>query len=171
MLLSLFLRLTLLSMLAFGGAQSMLPEMYRVVVNVEHWMTAQNFADYFAIAQASPGPNMLIVTLVGWHVGQWQGAVVATIAATVPSSILALIAYKKIYNHKNLNVKRWVQYVSAPISVGLVVSSSANIAITLSQSWRMLVLSATTVLLVQTTKIHPLKLILAGGVFGALGFF
>lgn len=149
----------------------MLPEMYRVVVEVEHWMTGQNFADYFAIAQASPGPNMLIVTLVGWHVGQWPGAVVATIAATVPSSILALIAYKKIYNHKNLNVKRWVQYVSAPISVGLVVASTANIAMTLSQSWRMLAVSATTVWLVQNTKIHPLGLILMAGLLGVTGIF
>jgi chromate transporter len=157
-------------MLAFGGAQSMLPEMYRVVL-AEHWMTSQNFADYFAIAQASPGPNMLIVTLIGWHVSQWQGAIVATIAATVPSSILALIAYKKIYNHKNLNVKRWVQYVSAPISIGLVVASTANIALTLSQSWRMLLMSAATVWLVQNTKIHPLSLILVGGMLGATGFF
>jgi chromate transporter len=171
MLLTLFLRLVLLSMLAFGGAQSMLTEMYRVVVNVEHWMTAQDFADYFAIAQASPGPNMLIVTLVGWHVGQWQGALVATVAATVPSSILALIAYKKIYNHKNLSVKRWVQYVSAPISVGLVVASSANIAITLSQSWRMLAVSAATILLVQNTRVHPLTLIFLGGLLGTAGLF
>jgi chromate transporter len=169
MLLDLFLRLSVISLLAFGGAQSMLPEMFRIVVQIEGWMTAQTFADYFAIAQASPGPNMLIVTLVGWHVSGWAGAVVATVAACGPSSLLALLAYKKLYTHPNAFVRQWVQASAAPISIGLVVASSTHIALILTQSWRMLLATALSLLVVLCSRLHPLWLIAAGGAAGAAG--
>ena len=49
-----------LSLLAFGGTNSVLPEMQRQVVEVHAWVTAQEFAALFALAQAAPGPNMLV---------------------------------------------------------------------------------------------------------------
>ena len=58
----------LLSLFAVGGANSAMPEMHRVAVDVQHWMTDQQFADIFAISQLSPGPNVLIVTLIGYSV-------------------------------------------------------------------------------------------------------
>ena len=65
-----------LSLLAFGGANAVIPEMQRQVVDVHHWMTAQDFAAMFALAQAAPGPNMMVVGLVGWRVAGVAGAVV-----------------------------------------------------------------------------------------------
>ena len=53
----------LMSLLAIGGANSTIPEMHRVAVDVQHWLSNAQFADMFAIAQLSPGPNVLIVTL------------------------------------------------------------------------------------------------------------
>ena len=58
----------LLSLLAVGGANAVVPEIQRVAVDHHQWMTNTQFVDLFAIAQAVPGPNVLIVTLVGWHV-------------------------------------------------------------------------------------------------------
>ena len=58
----------LMSLFAIGGANSAVPEMYRVAVEIEHWMTGRQFADMFAIAQLTPGPNVIIVTLIGYHV-------------------------------------------------------------------------------------------------------
>ena len=55
-----------MSLFAVGGANSAIPEMHRVAVDVQHWMTDQQFADMFAISQLSPGPNVLIVTLIGY---------------------------------------------------------------------------------------------------------
>lgn len=49
-----------LSLLAFGGGNTILPEMQRAVVDVHHWMSAQEFSALFALAQAAPGPNMMI---------------------------------------------------------------------------------------------------------------
>ena len=58
----------MLSLFAVGGALSAIPEMHRVAVDVNHWMSDRQFADMVAIAQLSPGPNVLVVTLIGFHV-------------------------------------------------------------------------------------------------------
>ena len=58
-----------MSLFAVGGANSAIPEMHRVAVDVNHWLTDKQFTDVYAIAQLSPGPNVLIVTLIGYSVG------------------------------------------------------------------------------------------------------
>lgn len=78
-----------LSLVAFGGASAVVPEMHRLVVDQQHWMTAKEFTDLFAIAQTAPGPNMMIVTLVACHVAGIKGAVLATLAFCTPGAILA----------------------------------------------------------------------------------
>ena len=79
----------LMSLFAIGGANSAVPEMYRVAVEVEDWMTDRQFADMFAIAQVTPGPNVIIVTLIGYHVAGVVGALVATLAMCGPTCIFA----------------------------------------------------------------------------------
>src|SRR5580704_714616 len=69
-----------LSFFSVGGAVSAVPEMHRLAVDTYHWMTDQQFADSFAIAMLSPGPNVLIVTLIGYQVAGIAGALVATFA-------------------------------------------------------------------------------------------
>ena len=63
-----------LSLLAFGGGNTILPEMQRQVTQVHPWLTPQEFAALFALAQAAPGPNMLISTLIGWRIAGLAGA-------------------------------------------------------------------------------------------------
>ncbi|MCX7159333.1 MAG: chromate transporter, partial [Proteobacteria bacterium] len=54
-----------LSLLSVGGAVSVLPEMHRSLVDVHGWMSGREFSDLFALAQAAPGPNVLVVSLFG----------------------------------------------------------------------------------------------------------
>ena len=82
----------LLSMMAIGGGVIMLaPDIQRYVVDSNHWITAQQFAAAYTIAQAAPGPNLLYVTLVGWWAAGWAGALVATLAIIVPPATLTLV--------------------------------------------------------------------------------
>ena len=75
-----------MSLFAVGGANSAIPEMHRVAVDVNHWLTDKQFTDVYAIAQLSPGPNVLIVTLIGYSVAGLLGALVATIAMCIPTA-------------------------------------------------------------------------------------
>jgi Chromate transporter len=56
------------SLFAVGGGNSAIPEMHRYAVDVQHWLSDRRFADSFALAQLTPGPNLIIVTLIGYHV-------------------------------------------------------------------------------------------------------
>ena len=73
-----------LSLFAIGGGNSAVPEMHRFAVDVQHWLTDRQFADSFALAQLTPGPNIIIVTLIGYHVAGVLGALVATLAMCGP---------------------------------------------------------------------------------------
>ena len=79
------------SLFAVGGANSAIPEIHRYAVDVQHWLSARQFADSFALAQLTPGPNLIIVTLIGYHVAGIAGAVVATLAMCTPTSVLAFV--------------------------------------------------------------------------------
>ena len=63
----------LMSLFAIGGANSAVPEMHGFAVEVQHRMTNQQFSDTFALAQLTPGPNVIIVTLIGYHVAGLVG--------------------------------------------------------------------------------------------------
>ena len=86
----------LMSLLAIGGANSAIPEMHRIAVDVRQWMTDAQFADMFAISQLSPGPNVLIVTLIGYHVAGIAGGLVATAAMCGPSAVVAYIVSRTL---------------------------------------------------------------------------
>ena len=78
-----------LSLFAIGGGNSAVPEMHRFAVDVEHWLSNQQFADSFALAQLTPGPNIIIVTLIGYHVAGILGALVTTLAMCGPPAVFA----------------------------------------------------------------------------------
>ena len=88
-LLSVFLHFIAISLFTVGGVISALPEMHRFAVDLEHWMTDRQFAEMFAIAQITPGPNMMIVTLIGYHAAGVLGGVVATLCVSLPPAVLA----------------------------------------------------------------------------------
>jgi chromate transporter len=78
-----------LSLLAIGGWASVLAPMHHQVVEVNAWMTQREFIDIFAITRAAPGPGAMIVTLIGWKMAGWWGAIVASLAIFIPSSALS----------------------------------------------------------------------------------
>jgi hypothetical protein len=78
----------LMSLFAIGGANSAVPEIHRFAVDVQHWMTDPQFSDIFGLAQLTPGPNVIVVTLIGYHVAGLAGALVATLAMCGPTCLL-----------------------------------------------------------------------------------
>ena len=165
----LFLEFALLSFVAFGGATALLPEMHRVVVENHHWLDDTTFTHLYAIAQAAPGPNVLVVTLIGWKVAGLPGALAATLAMCLPMSVLI---YLLIDRWEGFSGKRWQKAVSlgvAPLAVGLVFSGATLIAKSAGLGWAAWLLVAATVVANLRTKLHPLWFIAVGAVLGLLG--
>src|SRR5438067_4292838 len=102
----------LMSLFAVGGADAAIPEMYRVAVDVHHWMTEKQFADVFAISQLSPGPNVLIVTLIGYSVAGILGALAATLAMCGPTAVLAYYVSRLMERSSS---SRWPAMIQAAL--------------------------------------------------------
>ena len=158
----------LLSFLAIGGVNALLPEIHRRVVESAHWLTDADFSQAFAIAQAAPGPNLLIVSLIGWKVQGFLGALVSTVAICAPSSALTFAVAHVWDRFRDAPLRKAIQHGLAPVTVGLVLSSGCILARTVDHSAIAGGLTVATVVLALATRLHPLWM-LAGG--AALGVF
>jgi chromate transporter len=118
----------LMSLFAIGGANSAVPEMHRVAVEVKHWMTDQQFTDTFALAQVIPGPNVIIVTLIGYHVAGIVGAGVTTLAMCGPTCVLAFIVGRTVDRFSGARWQAVLQAGLVPVAIGLIASSAAVVA-------------------------------------------
>ncbi|HTW28863.1 MAG TPA: chromate transporter [Acetobacteraceae bacterium] len=159
----------MLSLLAVGGVTAVLPELQRQVTEVHRWMAPTDFAALFALAQAAPGPNMMVATLVGWRVARLAGAAVATLAMIGPSSVLTYLTAGAWHRFRHAAWRGWVQAGVTPVTVGLVMAAAALLARSTAQGVGTAALTLATAALVLTTRLHPLLLLAAGAALGFAG--
>ena len=114
----------LMSLFAVGGANAAIPEMHRVAVDIHHWLTDKQFSDVYAISQLSPGPNVLIVTLIGYYVAGIAGALIATLAMCLPTALLAYFVSRLLSRSKHISWPAVVQSALVPLSIGLMAASA-----------------------------------------------
>ncbi|QWD83103.1 chromate transporter [Polynucleobacter sp. MWH-P3-07-1] len=168
-LIALFLKFSAFSLIAFGGVNALLPVLLELTVYQEHWLDLQTFSDYFAIAQAAPGPNFMTVTLIGWHMSGVLGAFMATFAIIWPAGILVFFLQRFILKMQDPMKKKVVQYAAATLAIGLVLSSALEIALQINHGLMAYLLSGLTIAIVLLTRWHPLYLIALGALLGACG--
>lgn len=159
-----------LSLTTIGGGQSVVSEIHRQVVTQHGWIDEQGFVTLFALSRLAPGPGSLLVTLIGWVVGGWAGALVASVAIFVPSSLLVYGLALLWARHRGARWQRVIERALAPIAAGLILAASLTV-LEASQggalAWA--VAGGSTLLLV-TTRVSPFLLLGVGAaVFLAAG--
>jgi chromate transporter len=159
-----------LSLVAFGGGNTTLPEMHRQVVDVHHWMTSADFAALYALAQAAPGPNLMVVPLIGWQVAGLGGLLVTTFAIFGPSSVVTVIALHFWRRFKDKPWRAAVQAGLVPISVGLVAASAAIITRAVDHEWIFAAITAVSAAILLRFRVHPLWMLALGAAVGWTGF-
>ena len=155
-----------LSLISFGGMPSVLPEMQRLVVETNGWATPLEFVQLFAIAQAAPGPNVLIVSLIGWKAAGLPGAVVALLAACAPAAALAWWVTGLWERFKDSPWRKAIQRAIAPLVVGLTLSGGYVLCTPSTPDPRLWAIAAASATVMIMTKINPLWMLAAGGVVG-----
>ncbi|MGQ3027183.1 MAG: chromate transporter [Ferrovibrionaceae bacterium] len=162
----LFWQFAFLSLMAIGGANSIIAEIHRQVVDVQHWLSAQQFAAVFALAQAAPGPNVLVVSLIGWEVAGLAGALVATAGMCGPSCVLAYLAYR---GWARYGTRPWAVAIQAgltPITVGLLFSTGLLLATGGDNAWAGVAIAGFTAAVVLKSRINPLWLLAGAALVG-----
>lgn len=158
-----------LSLLAFGGCNSVLPEMHRIVVDRRHWMSGAEFTTLFALAQAAPGPNMMIVPLIGWRVAGAPGALVCAVAMFAPPSLLTAVTLRLWQRFKNHPLRIALQKALGPPTIGLVAASAWLITLGADRTPALFVLTIAVAVVATTTRLHPLWLLGSGAALGLSG--
>lgn len=156
-----------LSVLGFGGGKGIIPQMHADAVTRYHWLTSEQFTQFYTIGKLVPGPTTIFAALVGYAATPARpliGATVATIGMFVPSSAI-MVAFGALW--ERFQSSPWRAIVSrglAPAIVGLVWSSVLTIGRGAPSSSVAYVITAVVLLLMLRTKIAtPLLILLAGG--------
>jgi chromate transporter len=159
----------LLSLFAIGGAMAVVPEMHRQVVEVQHWMSDRQFADLFAIAQAAPGPNIIVVTLIGYQTAGIAGALTATAAMCAPSCVITYFVSRVFDRFRDAHGRIVVQAGLVPLSVGLFAAGTFVVARAADRSLVAVGVTLATAAVAYFSRFSPLWLFAAAGVLGYLG--
>ena len=160
----------LMSLFAVGGANAAVPEMQRLAVDVMKWMTSRQFADAFAIAQITPGPNVIIVALIGYHAAGVAGALVATLAMCGPTCILAFFAGRAWDRFKDARWRIIVQAGLVPVSIGLIAATALVLARAADHNWVAVAVTTATAAIGYWTRWNPLWAFGAAALIGFAGF-
>jgi len=169
LLLQLALSFAALSLVSIGGANVVVPEIHRQVVEQFAWMDNTTFSNLFAIAQAAPGPNVLLVSLIGWHVAGVAGLAVATIAILLPSGVLAFAAGRLVARWADT---RWIAIAKAglvPVAVGLILASGIVMARAADHDALGVMITAATATFVLLSDRNPLWALATAMVIGIGG--
>jgi chromate transporter len=170
-LVSIAVRFAILSLVAVGGVTAVIPEVHRIVVDVHHWATDAQFTQMFVIARAAPGPNMLLVTLIGWQVAGLPGALVATAAMVLPSCTLTYLVSRVWQRFRAARWRIAIEAGLAPIAVGLVIATGWIVARGAQETgWLTYAVTALTTALVVLTRLNPLWLFVGAGALGLFGW-
>lgn len=177
--LDLFGHYLLLSLMSVGGAISTTAEMHRYLVEQHHWLSAAQFNESIALAQAAPGPNVLFVALMGWHVGLNAGSMAAAllgVAVTmlgilIPSTMLTYVAAQWGHRNRELRAVRAFKQGMAPVVIALLLSTSFILAAAgrePARDWPLWLLALASGIVIWRTRIHLLWVLALGALAGAL---
>jgi chromate transporter len=166
--LPLFGHFLVLSMLAVGGAIVVAPEMHRLMVGQMHLLTDAQFNASIAIAQASPGPNVLFVAVLGYQAAGLPGAALTLAGIMLPSTLVAVAAARWTHARQDRQGIRAFKAGVAPITISLL-AATGWILTAEHPTVPVIVLTVATALLAWRTRIHVLWLIAVGAIAGAFG--
>ena len=162
--------LALISAISFGGIPGALPDLRNFVVGAHGWISDRDFANCFAVIQAIPGPNMILLTgFIGWKIGGLPAAIAAALATFAPSCTLCFVGYRWWDRFRAAPWQRIVRRGMAPVTIGLVVAGGTVMARIGDTSWPGLALTAAAIAIVLGTRLSPLWVIGLGALAGALG--
>ncbi|MDH4191107.1 MAG: chromate transporter [Betaproteobacteria bacterium] len=164
----LVLYFSLFSLISVGGVNALMPEIHRVTVDANHWMTSAEFTQLFAVSQAAPGPNVLIVSLIGWKLAGLPGALAGLAAICGPAATLSYWVGGYWDRLRDAPWRPVVQRGILPVTVGLVLASGYVIAAPDGLNWHNTLIASGSALIMYATRINPLWILFAGGALGGL---
>jgi len=113
---------------AFGGLGATLSLLERDLVKARGWLQSSDIAGALAYTKPLPGSTVVqVVTFLGWRIGGWAGAILATIAFLLPAFMIMTVAAAALFA---LPDAAWVRGALTGLQVAVV-------GILAAASWRL----------------------------------
>jgi chromate transporter len=157
------------SIIAVGGANAALPEMHRQTVDIHQWLSDRTFSELIAIAQASPGPNLVFVALLGDYIAGVPGALVAIVGMCAPSGVIAYLVARVIDRFEHARWRIVIQAGLVPVTIGLVASSAFIVARAADRTAVTFLITSVTFALCYWTRVTPLVALGLAAILGLTG--
>ncbi len=167
-LLSFAQHLALLSLFSVGGANVVLPDIYRYVVSEHQWIEESQFGSLVALSQAAPGPNVLIVAIIGYQVGGLLAAAVVFTAFLLPTSVLTYCVAHYGARVRQAPWARILQRGLGPLTAGLVLANGFIITGASGAGRAAYPMAIASAVLALRMRVNPVWIILGSGVIGGL---
>jgi chromate transporter len=157
-----------LSLICVGGGLGVIPEMQHQVVARHAWVSAREFVDGYTLAQLTPGPTMLVVAFVGYRAHGLLGAVLATVATFLPTSIIVVLVtgqWQRLRGH------RWAaaaERALLPIGIGLSTAGVYTLARSALHDLVTIAVALAAGVLLYLGRMPAMLVVLLGGVAGWL---
>ena len=159
-----------LSLLTVGGGMAAFPEMKVLTVDVHQWLTFAQLIHIYSVGQMAPGPNMMMIVVIGQWAGGFIGAMVTAIAFFGPTAVLAFLVAKGWRKLEKWPWRGSIQQGLAPVSIGLLLAGCFTMAKGAITGLETGALAVGTLLILLQYKINPALLVVAGAIIGILSF-
>jgi chromate transporter len=153
-----------LSLVSLGGGQSIIADMDKQVVALHGWLSQADFVELFGLSRAAPGPGSLLSTLIGWRVAGWPGAVAASLAFFLPSSLIAYGGARIWSRWQGSAWQKLAERGLAPIATALMLAGAFRVLLASSGGlapWG--IAAAAAALLILRPRLSPLLVLLGAG--------
>lgn len=147
----------------------MIPLITQEVVYTHGWVTMQELAQLIAISQMTPGPIAVsAATYIGYKTAGILGATLATVAVISPAFIIVMLLAKFYHILKSYSLTQRVLDGIKPVVVFLIAAAGLKLAQTEAAKFSAWLIAGGALMLMTKTKIHPISIIIFGGVLGIL---
>jgi chromate transporter len=161
---TLFIIFVPMSLLAVGGGASILAPIHHQMVEVHGWLTQREFIDVFAISRAAPGPGSIMVTLIGWKIAGWPGAIAASLGIFAPSSVLCFGVAKAWNRSRGSRFHTALEQGLVPLAAGLMIAGAIAILRASDTGPLGWAVAAASTSVMMWRSVHPLLVLSAGGI-------
>ncbi len=126
-LLQLFWEFLKIGLFSVGGGMATLPFLYDLSDKMG-WYTYAQLADMVAVSESTPGPvGINMATYVGYTVGGFGGAVLATLGVLVPGTVIVLIIAGMLARFRGNRYVEAAFYGLRPASTGLIAAAGVSV--------------------------------------------
>jgi chromate transporter len=163
-----FLYFLKIGAVVFGSGYVLLAVLRADLVSRLHWLTDAQLLDAIAVSQATPGPYFTVSTFIGYLLGGWKGAGLATAGMFLPAFVFVAVTAKFLPRiRKSPIAGAFLDGVNAA-AVALMAEVSFQFARAALVNVPAVVLGVVSLALVIRFRVNSAWLVLGGAVAGIL---